>query len=323
MKHRAGESTEPLVVPPEDASDLSRRQTEKVGLVITITGGVFGVLAVAGLALLPSSTWGEKFLVLGASLALSLAVFTGIGAWRSARRFAFTASAEGITVICLAALSIVAASKATTPQNGSSLSTPPASQQTTPRPSTEPSTSIPASATSSPRVSSTGTSSQDASASQSLISMTPVSGSTSSFAVGPQTVNGHQYQEVLYDVTQQNDTECGSYNVDEDTFNLDRRYHDFRVTVGVADSAPLGDTVTFTFLLDNQQKGPSPTLPAGETLPIDINVSGVFRITLQDYCSSANSSGNQVVAVWINPVISLAEISMNKIFGSVMDIGLR
>ncbi|MGH3204851.1 MAG: NPCBM/NEW2 domain-containing protein [Streptosporangiaceae bacterium] len=134
--------------------------------------------------------------------------------------------------------------------------------------------------------------------------MTPVSGSTSSFAVGPQTVNGRQYQEALYDVSEQNDIDCSSSTVDEDTFNLDRKYHNFRVTVGVADSAPLGDTVTFTFLLDNEQKGPSPTLPAGETLPIDINVSGVFRLTLQDYCSSANPSGNQVVGVWIDPLIS-------------------
>lgn len=262
------------------------------------------MLAAAGLALLPSSTWGERFLVLGASLELSLAVFTGIGAWRNARRFAFTASAGGISLMCVAALSIVAASKGATSQSGSNFNVPPTSLQTSPQPSNKQSISAPASASSSPRASSTGIRSQGASAGQSLINMTPVSGSTSSFAVGPQPVNGRQYQEVLYDVTQQNDVACSSSSVDEESFNLDRKYHNFRVTVGVADSAPLGDTVTFTFLLDNQQKGPSPTLPAGETLPIDINVSGVFRITLQDYCSSANASGDQVIGVWIDPVIS-------------------
>jgi len=304
MKHGTDESTDPVETLPDHADDSSPRLIEKISVVVGILGSIFTVLSVAGYELLPSSTWGEKCLVFGATIALSAAAFAGIGAWHSARRFAVTASAAGIALMCIAALAIVAAGSETIPSNESSLNLPTSPARASSGSSAQSSTSDPAaSASSSPSVNPVRTSSTSTpvsvSAGKSLFDMPPVSGSDSTFAIGPKTVDGHSYQTALYDVTSYDD-QCV---VGQDSFNLDRKYHDFRVTVGVADSTPLGDKVTFSFLLDGQQRGPSPTLPAGQTMSIDIDVTGVFRITLQDICSSSNSSGNEVDAVWINPVV--------------------
>jgi hypothetical protein len=66
------------------------------------------VLLAIGFVFLPASTLPEKAYVLFACLALSVAVVTGIGAWRSARRFGVTATSMCVAVLCLAALSMTA-----------------------------------------------------------------------------------------------------------------------------------------------------------------------------------------------------------------------
>jgi hypothetical protein len=65
-----------------------------------------------GLVLLPSATILEKVLVIGACLAVSVAGLTGVGAWRSPRKFCITMLASGLAIVCLADLSITAAEKA-------------------------------------------------------------------------------------------------------------------------------------------------------------------------------------------------------------------
>ena len=218
---------------------------------------------------------------------------------------AFTDFAEGINKIfaavaaiiaVAAAFGIISATSSNQQQSRKENSAPSihsSSSSNEPAPSTRP-TSL------SPSASPAGIASLSVPASQSLINMTPVSGSSPNFAAGPpQSVNGHDYQEALYDTTG-DDRYCYP---DDDYFNLDRKYHHFRATIGLADSTPSADAVTFVVLLDNQQEY-SRTLSVGQTQSIDVDVSGVFRIALQGTCSSSSQSGNQVVAAWINPVAS-------------------
>jgi hypothetical protein len=81
---------------------------ERADVVIGISTGVFGALVTVGVMFLPASTLPEKACVLFACAALSVAAVTGIGAWRSARRFAVTATSACVAVVCLAALSMAA-----------------------------------------------------------------------------------------------------------------------------------------------------------------------------------------------------------------------
>jgi hypothetical protein len=117
LSPRSGQTAaEPPKAPNEDPGRL----TEKVGVVIGIVTGVLGVLLAVGFALLPTSTGLEKICVVLASLALSVAVVSGIGAWRSGRRFATTVASAGLATICLASLSVAAqgGSSAQAPRNG-------------------------------------------------------------------------------------------------------------------------------------------------------------------------------------------------------------
>jgi hypothetical protein len=83
---------------------------------VGITTGIFGALLAIGLALLPTTTLGEKALIIGAALALSAAGLAGVGAWRSARRFTATAIAAGLAILFLASLSVAAGNNAGTQQ---------------------------------------------------------------------------------------------------------------------------------------------------------------------------------------------------------------
>lgn len=77
------------------------RRTEQAPLPIGLGTGVLGVLLTIGFVFLPVSTLAEKLYVLFACLALAVASVTGIGAWQSGRRFALTAFAAGVAVVCL------------------------------------------------------------------------------------------------------------------------------------------------------------------------------------------------------------------------------
>jgi hypothetical protein len=88
------------MAPADDT--LMGRAAANIGIVT----GVLGVLVAVGFVFLPANTLPEKAYVLFACIALSVAAVAGIGAWRSARRFALTATSGCVAVVCLAALSM-------------------------------------------------------------------------------------------------------------------------------------------------------------------------------------------------------------------------
>jgi NPCBM/NEW2 domain len=97
---------------PADPEDKQERSLTRYATVVGIVTGLFGMSLGVGLILLPSATILERVLVIGACLAVSVAGLTGVGAWRSPRRFGLTMLASGLAIACLADLSITAAEKA-------------------------------------------------------------------------------------------------------------------------------------------------------------------------------------------------------------------
>jgi hypothetical protein len=109
-RHEAPGGDPPTERSAQADQDELTRLTERAGAIIGIASGVLGVLLAVGFAFLPVSTLLEKAFVVLACLALSVAAVTGIGAWRSARRFGITATSACVAVVCLAALSMAAQS---------------------------------------------------------------------------------------------------------------------------------------------------------------------------------------------------------------------
>lgn len=287
--------------PSATSSEEPGRLTEKAGVVVGIVTGILGGLLAIGFALLPASTGAEKGFIIIASLALSIASVSGIGAWRSGRRFAFTAVLAGVAVICLATLSVAAgAGPAQAPQSAAtSASDAPSTVQSA---ATTPTTPTPSSLSPTPSPGRSSPPDTPASTSQSLIDMTPVSGSDA-VQSGPQSVNAHSHQQTLSDTW--SDAVCDGALSRNFTYELNYKYRQFSVVVGLADTSPSGDTIQFTFLLNNDPIGPSPTLEVGQTKTITVSVAGAYRLTLQDSCTSTTSgTGSNVTAVWINPTVS-------------------
>jgi hypothetical protein len=303
MIHSSPPPRKPTAEPPEAPGGDPSRLTEKVGVIIGIVTGVLGTLLAVGFALLPTATGADKIYIIVASLALSMAAVSGIGAWRSGRRFTFTAISTGLALVCLAGLSVAAQTgpvQVTQSNNTSASDSPSTTQTTTVSPiATTSTTSSPT-----PSPSQASQSSVQNSGSQSLIDMTPVSGSSSSFQSGPQSVDGKSYQQTLYDTW--NDNLCGyNYSPDTATYELNYKYRQLHMIVGLADTSPSGDMMQFSVLVDNQKKGISPTLGPGQTETINVDVTRAYRITLESSCTSpANSGDSNVTAVWINPVVS-------------------
>jgi hypothetical protein len=97
---------------PADPDDKQEQSLTRYATVVGIVTGLFGMSLGVGLILLPSATILERVLVIGACLAVSVAGLTGVGAWRSPRKFGLTMLASGLAIACLADLSITAAKKA-------------------------------------------------------------------------------------------------------------------------------------------------------------------------------------------------------------------
>jgi NPCBM/NEW2 domain len=97
---------------PADPDDKQEQSLTRYATVVGIVTGLFGMSLGVGLILLPSATILERVLVIGACLAVSVAGLTGVGAWRSPRKFGLTMLASGLAIACLADLSITAAEKA-------------------------------------------------------------------------------------------------------------------------------------------------------------------------------------------------------------------
>jgi NPCBM/NEW2 domain len=129
---------------PKDHSDEREPSLASYATIVGIVTGLFGMLLTVGFILLPSATLHEKTLVIGASLAVSVAGLTGVGAWRSPRKFGLTMLAVGLAVACLVDLSMTAAGRTQATLRATSRPTPKLS--TTPSPSPTETSSPPASA---------------------------------------------------------------------------------------------------------------------------------------------------------------------------------
>lgn len=110
MASHKKEPQSPSAEDPNKHDDDPEQSLAHYATTVGIVTGLFGMLSAVGLILLPSETIREKILVIAASLAVSVAGLTGVGAWRSRRKFGLTALAGGLAIVCLAALSFVAAS---------------------------------------------------------------------------------------------------------------------------------------------------------------------------------------------------------------------
>ena len=309
-------STPQFTKPPppsrSTADDETARLTERAGVVIGIATGVLGGLLAAGFAFLPTDTSTDKAWVFVACLALSVACAAGIGAWRKARRFAVTAMCMFVAVVSLASLSVAARDS-----NPSGVTSPAAADPANPSLPASPVGGGPTSA-SAPSLSSAGTpTSQGPSAtgisqptSQALADISPVDPSLASYSTGEQKVDGQTYQQTIYDQTADDSTcNTGGSTVaatGQVIYELDRKYAKFHAVVGLADTSASGDTIIFKVLIDGQQRYASSSLSVGETQTVDLSITGAFRLTLEDVCSSQTvySGGPSVTAVWINPVVS-------------------
>lgn len=87
-------------------NEAKRPLEDRVSWVFTIAAGTFSVTTLFGLTLLPVNTQGQRALVLIACLALGVAAYSGVGAWRSFRRFTSMTLSASVALVCFAGLSI-------------------------------------------------------------------------------------------------------------------------------------------------------------------------------------------------------------------------
>jgi uncharacterized membrane protein YfcA len=80
---------------PKKRDESEEQSLARYATTVGIVTGLFGMLFGVGFILLPAATMREKVLVIGASLAVAVAGLTGVGAWRSPRRFGLTMFAGG------------------------------------------------------------------------------------------------------------------------------------------------------------------------------------------------------------------------------------
>ncbi|MEV0535529.1 NPCBM/NEW2 domain-containing protein [Kitasatospora sp. NPDC050463] len=119
----------------------------------------------------------------------------------------------------------------------------------------------------------------------------PVNHKSESYTRGPQKVNGTVYPTVL-------SSTCASA-----TWQLDREYTTLTMSYGLADSSSSGTTVKMYIELDGERKVER-AVSVGSTMPVNLDVSGVFRITLgSEYCFAF---GLNNVGAWIDPVVTKA-----------------
>jgi hypothetical protein len=99
---------------PAEDEEPERRVREPVSFGMSIAGTVAAF--VAGFGILPSSTLAEKTFIFIIAIALSGAIISGIGAWRSVKRFVVMAISASLAFVCLAALAVAAQDGAVAPQ---------------------------------------------------------------------------------------------------------------------------------------------------------------------------------------------------------------
>ncbi|GAA2974083.1 MULTISPECIES: NPCBM/NEW2 domain-containing protein [unclassified Kitasatospora] len=119
----------------------------------------------------------------------------------------------------------------------------------------------------------------------------PVAEEQGPYDRGPQKVNGQAYSTTL------------SSSCSVATWQLDRQYTTFTTTLGAADSTASDTKILLYVELDGVRKIER-SMAVGSTLPVTLDLRGVFRITLGSM--SCNSRHQENVGAWIDPVITKA-----------------
>lgn len=131
-----------------------------------------------------------------------------------------------------------------------------------------------------------------------LVNLPRVSTETDGYSVHSATVDRVTYQNALVD----NGNICGSYGTV--TYQPARQYKHFHALVGVTDNSQSGEDIDFSVTVDNESSptGTTQTINVGEApKPIDVDITGAFRITLSAVAPDCVFDGT---AVWINPALS-------------------
>ena len=280
---------------PIAAGEANERRTRyETGLGV-VGGGTMGLLLTIGFKILPAYTFVEKMLIITASLALGLASWMGLGAWRSIRRFTVVAIAAAAAIVCLCALSIVAnnagneqgqpsAKVSGAPVHGSANP----SGNATPRasPDASPSSSPQAGAPTGPRVY--------------LADMSGDPASTTPPQTGTWGMLDHSYTHSI--------GYPGDCSTETVNYSLAGRYQRFQATVGLNDDADPEDQGTassdgadFT-VFANTGGGSMRSVSTGQAFwghPITVSVSVAGATLLQLQTGSCFDSSSSVV-VWGN-----------------------
>ncbi len=108
------------------------------------------------------------------------------------------------------------------------------------------------------------------------------------FSVGPQKINGRQYDEVVYV------DYVGQYATSQ-SYNLDRKYSTLQTKVGLGDQSESGVVVKYRILVDGVVKA-STSIEVGRIKDLSVSVSGAFRIQI-DILQSGQHGGNATAAM--------------------------
>jgi NPCBM/NEW2 domain len=287
-----------------DAADQQERSPAGYATVIGIVTGLFGALLAVGLILLPSGTNSEKLLIIGASLAISIAGLTGAGAWRSPRRFALTAVAGGLAIVCLADLS-VAAARSAPPSHPPSAARRPTSQATVrSQPATSPATGAAATPATPPQPTSSAQPRGDFLSSMNGNAALGLSQEVAP-ETGPWSISNVEYEHSLgYPPELCNDQDQSV------TYNLNGAYRYFTAEVGIADGAsPEDQGAQVNFEVEGARNPGqfselgSKSAQAGVPAQFNINIQGITQLELVTSVVELGACLDGSTAVWGNALV--------------------
>lgn len=109
-----------------------------------------------------------------------------------------------------------------------------------------------------------------------------------SFSVGPQKINGRQYDEVVYV------DYVGHYSPTSQSYNIDRKFATFQTKIGLGDQSESGVAVKYRILVDGVVKA-SASIEVGQTKDLSVPVSGAFRIQID--VSKSDTDGTAAAAL--------------------------
>jgi hypothetical protein len=120
--------------------------------------------------------------------------------------------------------------------------------------------------------------------------------------VGDQDVNAKTYEQVI--TAALNDCEYREQFASR-TYQLDRKYDQFDVVVGLTDQSNSGSVVEFRVLVDGTRVESATTrLGVGAVKELKVDMPGAFRLSLEAEIVSHPCDRRSAGAVWIEPTLS-------------------